>query len=259
MSKLRNIVPFTDDYKSLVPLEFHATQAIGFVELEDGIPVGVLLAKPTGSELQILYLYSHNIEDLLDKVGLWKQITLHYREENPFAGQIEQLCKKRGWEGPVLHGVRYLIEIQKLHPAWLDKDYHYARGYSSFPWHTHITLENVPYASSPFAWPEEPDFNSLGLAYEGKTVGWMVTHRISHDTIRYTVLYTYPEYRYRGEIIKLLIESIKKQQSSEVPYAQFDLFTFGIDLRWKEFVSRRLAPYATLISKEYVLWTSQQS
>lgn len=264
-----------EGYKLLVPEEYHSilegrpplyhplsTQTFGFGELENGVPAGILLgsAIPGHSDSIIHYLYGPHVEDLLDRVD--GTLKLYYWEENRYAEEIAAACRKRGWKGPELNCERYLIEIQRLHPAWLEKSYTYSKGFVPFPWGELPNKEIEPirrrasFASSPFDWPNPSEpVNSLGLSYQGETVGWMVTHRIHPEIIRYTVLYTYPEYRFKGEIIKLLIDSIKKHQRSDVPYAQFDLFSFGVDYRWKEFIKKRLAPYAKRISKEFVFWT----
>lgn len=252
----------------------YSTETFGLLELENGSPAGIAVASsiPEHSNSLIHFIYSRHIEELLEKMEALlsaagkRLIKLNYREENPFAEEIAAVCKKKYWEGPLIYSVRYLIEIQRLHPSWLEKEYSFGKDFTPFPWVTLSPAEEkrlmfeeeqgrITHAASPFNWQDPLEtLNSLGLAYKGKTVGWMVNHRISEDTIRYSVLYTYPELRNKGEIIKLLIRSIKEQQKSSVPYALFDVNYFGVDLNWRRFIARRLAPYAKKISKESICW-----
>lgn len=80
---------------------------------------------------------------------------------------------------------------------WLNKNYRFSPSFTFFPWQE-ITPEErlnlqkqqetslwIPDELSPFKHEEnlEP-LNSLGLRYEGEVVGWVITHRLSPDTIR---------------------------------------------------------------------------
>ena len=49
--------------------------------------------------------------------------------------------------------------------------------------------------------------NSLGLRYHGEVVGWMITHRIDKNTIRYSAFYLDRDLRVRfpGLAVKLLV------------------------------------------------------
>jgi ribosomal protein S18 acetylase RimI-like enzyme len=53
--------------------------------------------------------------------------------------------------------------------------------------------------------------NSLGLRCKGDVVGWVITHRIASDTVRYTNLFVRKELQKAGRAISLLAESIRRQ------------------------------------------------
>lgn len=74
---------------------------------------------------------------------------------------------------------------------------------------------------SPF--PEEAvePLNSLGLRRGGRVVGWVLTHRLDADTIRYTRLCVHPDHRTRGRGIALLGASIRRQIEAGVKYGFF--------------------------------------
>jgi len=96
--------------------------------------------------------------------------------------------------------------------------------------------------------------NSLGLRYKKEVIGWMITHRIAPDTIRYTSLYVDPEYQYKGPSIRLLIESMVLQTRSTIKWALFEINLDQINPSWYKFVQKRLAPYSQKITEIYKTW-----
>ena len=83
---------------------------------------------------------------------------------------------------------------------------------------------------------------SKGLRYKGEVVGWCVTHKMSHDMLRFTTLYIHNEKKRLGPSIRLLINTIKQQQRSPYRWTVFELNLKQTDESWKKFVRRRLAP-----------------
>jgi GNAT superfamily N-acetyltransferase len=99
--------------------------------------------------------------------------------------------------------------------------------------------------------------NSLGLRHQGEIVGWMVTHRIAPDKIRYTSLFIREDLQRVGRAVPswtMLAESILLQaKHNQVARASFTVWdNNGKMLR---IVHRRIAPF--LHSARYSMGTSK--
>ncbi|EGK83528.1 GCN5-related N-acetyltransferase [Microcoleus vaginatus FGP-2] len=143
--------------------------------------------------------------------------------------------------------------IQKA--AWLKLDTIADPHYTMFPW-VELTAQErqdillrqaqsrwYPDILSPFKEEAilEP-LNSLGLRYRDRVVGWMITHRITSDTIRYTSLFVKEELQTIGRAIPLLATAIKIHVQHRESHQA--IFTVAIDnAPMVKFVQRRLAPY----------------
>jgi hypothetical protein len=74
------------------------------------------------------------------------------------------------------------------------------------------SLENEPDYISPFYEKDTIEKNSLVLKYNKEIIGWMITNRISHDTIRYSTLYLNKKKHKLSNIpIKLIKQSVRLQ------------------------------------------------
>ncbi|WP_066423937.1 GNAT family N-acetyltransferase [Anabaena sp. 4-3] len=83
--------------------------------------------------------------------------------------------------------------------------------------------------------------NSLGLRYRDRVVGWVITHRIAPDTIRYTQMFVHPENQPLSRSTLLLAKAIHFQYQGATTKATFRV---AIDNEpMVKFVHRRLAPY----------------
>ncbi len=195
-----------------------------------------------------------------------KLIGFTFNAAYPIAPAFEKVLKTQGWEGPDLFMLRYHFVGDDFKPSWLKraKRKPYLAGYDPFPWKELTSeereelknlQENIAFPETvlPFNEYEDPvdPLNSLGLRFEGKVVGWMLTHRIKPDTIRYSSLYIFPEHQSRGMAIKLLADSITLQQQAHVTFALLELNVERerVELSWFQFVEKRIAPFAFLKEK----------
>ncbi|MBD2513761.1 GNAT family N-acetyltransferase [Nostoc sp. FACHB-973] len=147
--------------------------------------------------------------------------------------------------------------IQKA--SWLKLDAMPDSNYTMFPW-LELTLQErqdiltqqaesgwYPDILSPFKEEAilEP-LNSLGLRYQNQVVGWMITHCIAPDTIRYTSLFVKKELQSIGRAIPLLATAI----NTHVQHRKSHQAVFTVDMNnepMMKFVQRRLAPYLVSI------------
>lgn len=88
--------------------------------------------------------------------------------------------------------------------------------------------------------PAEP-LNSLGLRYDDQLVGWMVTHRVATDAIRYSTMFVEKRFQRLGRGISLLSQSILRQAENSVPYCLFAVADDNPAML--QFVQRHLQPY----------------
>lgn len=241
----------------------------------DGKPAGLLLAtyfkhihlaeihsvfveeKSRGTDIGSELLTLLEIELVLLKCY---EVTIAYHESDACALFLESILKKRNWTKPVPFMIHCKFDVKAFRANWFIKDLKLSADFISFPWQELTTddrkkLEfqikqgSIPAHVSPFLNEAaiEP-INSLGLRYKGDVVGWMITLRESIDTIRYFALYIQAQFQSQGEAIKLLCESIKLQQASNVPWGVLEVNIPQSSPRWLKFINRRLAPHALEVS-----------
>ena len=198
-----------------------------------------------------------------------RHLVFTYPAEIPTLTAIEHILKKHSWEGPRVFIKRYKFDGFTFNPDWVNKPYQLQEGFEEFPWHTlkksemdkirhQIAQGHFEPLISPLGHDEniiEP-LNSLGLRYKGEVVGWMVTHRIARDTIRYSSLYIQKGYPFRKNWIKLLSDAINLQRQSPVQWALFEINLQQVDTSWLNFVTQKLAPHAISITQDLQSWFS---
>ncbi len=106
------------------------------------------------------------------------------------------------------------------------------------PWYPEIL--------SPFSNEAEIEYlNSLGLRYRGEIAGWVITHRISKKTIRYTTSFVREDLQQYGFTAPLLIEAIKIHMASPESFVATDA-SFIIPASFEgmiAFAKKRMLPY----------------
>lgn len=177
---------------------------------------------------------------------------------------IKHIQLKQGWSSPSVVTERYHFDAATFSPPWYKEEKSLIpKGYKIFLWRflnpkqekeirqfikPHSTLTDI----SPFNQPDKVEkMNSLGLKKDNKIAGWMITHRIDKDTIRYSALFIHSELRGLGPAIGLLKESIRLHKASPVKSAYTEINLRRTPRYWVNFVRKRLAPYAT--RKEEIL------
>ena len=190
-----------------------------------------------------------NLEVSLTASGC-EQLQVKYKATPLTDAALEPLLQKQNWQPPEVNFLLGKTTIEKVSQApWLDK-YPLPPQFSVFPW-SELTdgdrqqMERLDYppSLSPLGQTPAEALNSLGLRYESQLVGWMVTHRVAVDGIRYSTMFVEKRFQRLGRGISLLAESIRRQAKSEVPYCLFAVARENH--RMQRFVERHLAPYLT--------------
>ena len=96
--------------------------------------------------------------------------------------------------------------------------------------------------------------NSLGLRHKGEIVGWMVTHRIDIDTIRYSSLFIERSLQKRSLAMKLLIDSLHLHALHPTKSALVEMPYNNVDSDWIHLVNKHLVPYATEVIISMQSW-----
>jgi GNAT superfamily N-acetyltransferase/predicted GNAT family acetyltransferase len=236
-------------------------------------PIGLALAEiiPNTGIAQILSLFVkpkyrqsgigsallNSLEQELRRFGCTK-MQLTYISGAATMPALEHLLSKQNWSSDRSQMIvcNTTTNILKNAP-WLDS-YFLPSSFSIFPL-VELTLAEYqtiqeqqaiapwyPEILSPFRGelPVEP-LNSLGLRYRGEVVGWIATHRISPDTIRYTSLFVRKDLQKMGRAISLVAEAIKIQVNSDIPQCICAVFTDNEPM--VRFVERRLVPFLTKV------------
>ncbi len=153
---------------------------------------------------------------------------------NPFAlvyvsnattPSLEYILNQCNWSTPQLRMLICSSSRDCIKDApWLKLENALPSSYKTFPW-VKLTVEERKFmqkkqANSPW-YPEilcpfqeeesiEP-VSSLGLSHKGEVVGWIITHRVARDTVRYTKLFVKQELQKLGRAIPLIAKSIRLQ------------------------------------------------
>ena len=156
---------------------------------------------------------------------------LVYMTGKPTTPAWEHLLQKCNWAHPQPRMLVCKGQIETVIEApWMKKYSRLPSSYRIFPW-LEITQEErqaiqqqqeaqpwIPENLIPFKCEEnlEP-LNSLGLRYQGQVVGWVINHRISPDTIRYTSAFVREDLQKMGRVISLFYEAGKRQVEAKIP------------------------------------------
>jgi GNAT superfamily N-acetyltransferase len=185
---------------------------------------------------------------------------LIYTSGQPTTVALERLLQKRNWTPPVPRMLVCQSTIDKIINApWMKKT-EIPDCYSIFPWEEitqaeRLALEKqqeispwIPTTLIPFKHEEKLEpINSLGLRYQGQVVGWMITHRIAPNTIRYTCGFMRPDLQKMARFIPLLVKAIQLQAKANIINC-----TFVVSVKrnsMANFVTKRMAPYLTFIKQ----------
>ncbi|WP_082172257.1 TIGR03032 family protein [Limnoraphis robusta] len=249
---------------------------VGMLAEVAGEKVGLVLAEvfslqpQTALEAEVISLFvlpSHrqqgigtglieNLEIGLRSLGC-QQLKLLYKSTSTTTLALEPLLLRQNWQPPQVNFLLGKTTTQKVSQApWLGK-YPLPNKFTIFPWseltdadEKQVETLDYPTPLSPFSnTPAEP-INSLGLRYDSQLVGWMVTHRVASDAIRYSTMFVDKRFQRLGRGISLLSESILRQVDSSVPYCVFAVAQDNPAML--QFVDKHLEPYLTEVTHSYV-------
>jgi len=231
-------------------------------------PVGVAIAalnkSSTLAHIRTLFIAENHPQEEIGVTLMTKLIaelkrektrvtTLVYVKEHPATPTLEKILTASGWKGPRPFMKRCFFDLESFDTPWLHYDTRYPKGFHEFFWRSLTTKDKAilqkresnnefPSAVSPFINEDSIEMtNSLGIKGNGKVVGWIICHRISPDTVRFSSFYIDPALRDRELTIKLLANSIQLVlKRPPFKWAQFEVPDILTDANWRQFVKKRL-------------------
>ena len=186
-----------------------------------------------------------------------------FMDGTPSTPAVERILSHHGWSPP-LERMRVCTATRDsiVSLPWLH-DLSLPESFESFPWSTLKAGERQALLEQEASDPRYPEFlspfreehlieplNSLGLRYQGQVVGWLITHRIASDTIRYTSLFVREDLRALGRAIPLIARAIRLQlEDGRAGKGTFAVFVQNRAMT--SFIQRRLAPHLATIRKSW--------
>ncbi len=244
----------------------------------EGVPAGLLVAEiPTGDsgDAEMLSLSCRaafrnrglgtalvkKLEEVLAEKGV-SRVHAVYMTGKPSIPFVERILSRCGWSTPMARTltVRFTPE-EAANTPWFGRVRLLESDYQLFPWETLAQDERAEIArshqDSPWIAPGlEPWFHdrygfepasSLGLRFRGEVVGWVINHRLSSDTVRFTCSFVRKPLGRRGRIMPVFSESIKRARD-----AGFRTCTFVTPVRFRtmiSFIERRCASWAGFVGE----------
>jgi GNAT superfamily N-acetyltransferase len=181
---------------------------------------------------------------------------LYYSTGTPTTGALEAALRRRGFGESERRMLVCTFEAERVLSApWLARQVvPRGGGFEVFPWaelpprdRETIVVRQArnpwfPRDLDPFAREATMDAaTSLGLRYRGEVAGWVITHRIAPDTLRYTSGFVRADLQRMARMIALGRLAMQRQVLTGVP-----LGTWAVSLarpRMLAFVRERLRPF----------------
>ena len=250
------------------------TIAIGVSYLDK--PIGLAMAEifPEDNSAEILSIFVASVyrrqkigtalltclEQELHTRGCIK-VKLFYKTGKPTALALERLLESCNWPTPQPWDIVCESDLDTIVKApWFQIKFRFPPDMTIFPWleitdRERIvikqTQESEPWFDerrNPFQNEDniEP-LNSLGLRYQGRVVGWMLTERIASDAIYYNCMFVRKDLQKLGRGIALVVKAIQIQDEAKIPKCIYRVnFNNPPMLR---FVKKHMMPYLTFFEE----------
>jgi len=155
-------------------------------------------------------------------------LSLRYKSSPELSTCFEPILARLGWSQPRTDFV--LLEGRSDQLAAIDwaDCYPITTPYSLLPWQaltaeqrTQATALQAPAELQPPADLQdlEPTI-CLALLHQNALVGWLIAHRTSATSVRYSSLYVAPAHRGRARALALLNEGFRRQHAAAIPTAR---------------------------------------
>jgi GNAT superfamily N-acetyltransferase len=176
---------------------------------------------------------------------------------------LKEMLERDGWSAPTERmlicqtNLNSMLQAPWMHPPALPP------AFTIFPWSELGEPEaaavrekrelDYPDGLSPFKLDEPFDpVSSLGLRFEGKVAGWIITHLLPPAALRYSVMFVREDLQRRARAVPLLVESIRRVAARPLTREVGGCFAVNIaNAPMMAFVRRRLQPHMTSMYHSY--------
>lgn len=176
------------------------------------------------------------------------RIETMYSGASASAPIVERVLAKAGWTIPQETAWVLDATMRIREAPWMSVTA--PAGYEIFPWvelserdasELRAPVHSCPPELGPF--PDEPveQACSVGVRQQGHVVGWMLTHRVNHETVRYSRLFVSPEHRRRFSGLALVAVALLRQSAAGIPKCLCAVSSGNAAMM--RVVRRRLEPY----------------
>lgn len=188
------------------------------------------------------------------------RVQLSYQATEITQTALEPILQRQGWKLPKVSLILVKAEAERIPEIPWFKKYKLPKDFVIFPWQelTEEERQQLQQGQEEKPWYQQglspfldeaivEPINSLGLRYQGEVVGWLVTHRVAPDTLRYTSMFVEKRWQRLGRGIVLMAESLQRQYDRAIPY-----YAYAVSSRnppMLEFVDRHLKPYMSWIAE----------
>lgn len=175
---------------------------------------------------------------------------LLYTTGTATTASLESALRRLGWPEPERRMVVCRFRPERILEApWLEPQVLPA-AFEVFPWTDLRASERLALAERGW-YPRDLDpleeeatlepCNSLGLRYRGELAGWLITHRVDANTVRYTSGFVRSDLQRTARLIPLGRLAMERQVAAGIPFGTWAV-SFGRP-RMVRLVRGRLAPY----------------
>ena len=220
------------------------SDVIGVVAWRLSAPIGLALAhlKNNDSELLSLFVNQENrscgigtrllvrLEERLRYIGV-NAIHTTFMSGKPGSMALERVLEKSGWEPPHIRMLVIRCSLQKSLAAPWIRPRSLPRGSSIIPWKNVSAMEKQQILFSQQSEPwipdelvptrKEKDFDratSLALREHDRIVGWLITHRLDEETLRFTCNFVRKDLQRRGRLFALYAAAAPRMRSAGYKY-----------------------------------------
>jgi GNAT superfamily N-acetyltransferase len=192
-----------------------------------------------------------------------QQVDLYYVNGKPTTPALERILEKGSWTPPQPITIIAHSDMNHVREKLINLEYPLPEEAEIFAWHDLTDADRSEIEQreqqpggwytnptttfglvSPFIDIDRIDQSSVGVRFRGKVVGWMITHRISPQSIRYTSLFVSSEVRQHNLGIMLILKALKRQDAhwqatGEAPKGYFQAL---VENRWMRQFIQMSAP-----------------
>ncbi len=216
-------------------------QPLAFAAWVDGQAVGMAVAEvPTRStglaELLSLFVHAAHrrqgiagglVEAVEREVALrgFDTVQAVYTTGKPEIDAVERVFSRRGWHAPIPRTVTVRFSpAQALATPWFGRLKFPRDDYEIIAW-TDVRQDErealmqeqreqqwIPSGLEPWRHDQQgfDEVSSVGLRYQGRLAGWVINHRVTADTVRFTCSWMRNDMRGLARILPLYTESLRR-------------------------------------------------